>query len=44
MLKKNLNYFFLNAWLSMCTKSTYRAASILKLCVNLFVTVLYICL
>ncbi|MDE7299447.1 MAG: ABC-2 family transporter protein [Lachnospiraceae bacterium] len=42
MLKKNLGYFVLNTWLTVRTRSTYRAATVLKLCVNLFITVLYI--
>ncbi len=42
MLKKNLSYFALNTWLTVRTKSTYRAATILKLVVNLFITILYI--
>lgn len=42
MLKKNLEYFVLNTLLTMRTKSTYRAATILKLCINLFLTILYI--
>lgn len=42
MLKKNIHYFALNTWLTVRTRSTYRAATVLKLCVNLFVTILYI--
>lgn len=42
MIKKNVSYFVRNTWLTVRTKSTYRAATILKLCVNLFITILYI--
>lgn len=42
MLKKGLEYFLLNTWLTVRTKSTYRAATVLKVCVNLFITILYI--
>lgn len=42
MLKKNIHYFALNTWLTVRTRSTYRAATVLKLCVNLFITILYI--
>jgi ABC-2 type transport system permease protein len=42
MLRKNIEYFALNTWLTVRTRSTYHAATILKLCVNLFVTILYI--